>query len=180
MTAAAQAPPRFEQLTATRVLVVPAQEVSGVTDARAWLMRFDSVLTSQLQDGGIGAGWAYARDAARFQRQNPSYLTDPRVLGTRPLAAANVKEGMTLPQPFASRIRAYVALADSRVAVVPALAAIDSSASPSSATLRLVLVDAPASTILAALTVSSTFAGTAAAAADSLAAATARLFVRTR
>lgn len=180
MAAVAQTPPRFAPMAGTRVLVVPAQEAAGVADARAWLARFDSVFTAQLHDGGIAAGWAYPRDAVRYQRQNPSYLTDPRVLGTRPLAAANVKEGMTLPEPFASRIRAYVALADSRAAVVPVTMSVDTTSVPANATLRLVVVDARASNIVAALTLASPFSGGPASAADSLANAAARLFVAGR
>jgi hypothetical protein len=164
-------------MTTTRVLVVPAQDAAGAADERAWLTRFDSLFTARLHDGGIGAGWAYARDAVRFQRQNPTYLTDARLLGAQPLAASNVKDGMTLPDPFAMRVRAYTGLANSRTAIVPVLATIDSAATPPTATLRIVIIDSPSRKIVAATAVTSPFSGDALAAADSLATAAARLFV---
>lgn len=179
--AGAQTPePRFASLTTSRVLVVPAQDVAGAPDRTAWLTRFDSVLTSRLVDGGIGSGWAYARDAIRYQRQNPTYLPDARMLGAQPLAAANIKDGMALPDVFAMRVRSYTGLANSRTAVVPIAAAVDTTSTPRSASLRIAIIDTPSRKVVAITSVASPFAGSALAAADSLAVGVARLFVRTQ
>jgi len=75
------ASPPFASMTTSRVLLLPAQELTGAADARVWLARFDSVLTARLVEGRVGSGWAYPRDAARFARSNPTYVSDPIGMG---------------------------------------------------------------------------------------------------
>jgi hypothetical protein len=174
--AAGQAAPPLAPLTASRLLVLPGQSVTGASDPRAWLARFDSVVTAQLEDRGPGAGWAYARDAIRYQRQNPSYLTDARALGTRALADERVRENSVVPEPFASRLRAYVGIADARLTLVPVAATLDTTRTPRVATLRLVVADGRTARVVGAYTVTSPYS-VGMAAADSLALQTARLFI---
>lgn len=174
--AAGQDLPRLAPLTASRLLVLPAQSAAGANDPRLWLARFDSVLTAQLESRGPGAGWAYARDAIRYQRQNPSYLTDARSLGTYALNDDRVRENSVLPEPFASRLRAYIGIADARLTLVPVAATFDTTVSPRVATLRLVVADGRAVRVVGVYSVTSPYADVTAA-ADSLALQTARLFI---
>jgi hypothetical protein len=173
------ATPPLASLTASRVLVLPAQEVTGAGDATAWLVRFDSVFTEQLQTGGIGAGWAYAHDAVGYSRRNPTYVADPRAIGAQPLKNERAtREGFALPEPFASRIRTLVAIAETRTSVVPVVARLDSTARDGRiARLQITIVDARASRVVWGGTVESRFDGAPLVAADSLARVAARLFV---
>jgi len=173
----AQDAPRFANLTTSRVLVLPAQEVIGAQDKTAWLARFDSLFTARLADGGIGAGWAYAGDAVHYMRQNPAYLSDPHMMGTQALKAEKIKPGTPLTEPFASRLRAYVAIANSRNAIVPVAARLDSTVTPHVAKLQVAIVDARLSQVVLTLAVDAKYEGAPIAAAESLAAAMARLFV---
>jgi hypothetical protein len=175
--AGAQEAPKFAPMTASRILVLPAQEVAGAPETRAWLARFDSVFTARLEDGGIGNGWAYPRDAIRYARSNPTYVSDPRSMGAQPLKAEKVKSGFALPEPFASRIRALVAIADTRHAIVPVVVRIDSTTTPRTAKLQLMFIDAKLSRVDWSGTIEVKFTGAPAVAADSLAMTTARLFV---
>jgi hypothetical protein len=173
-----QAEPPHGALTTSRILLVPAQGVGGAPAPAAWLARYDSVLTGRLHDGGVGSAWAYARDTERFWRQNPTYLSDPRTLGAQPLMGDKVKEGFVLPEPFGSRLRAYVALADARFALVPVAAVVDSVPVVRQARLRLAIVDGRLNRVLSVVDVSTAYQGAPQFAADSLAFVTARLFVK--
>jgi hypothetical protein len=164
-------------MTATRMLVLPAQEVSGAPETRAWLTRFDSVLTGRLEDGGIGPEWAYARDAIRYARSNPTYISNPLAMGAQLLKGSKIKAGTPLPEPFASRVRALVAIANARQAIVPVVVRIDSTTTPRTAKLQLMFVDAILSRVEWMGTVETKFLGMPGVAADSLAIITARLFV---
>jgi hypothetical protein len=175
--AGAQDAPRFAPMTASRLLVLPAQEVAGAPETKAFLARFDSVFTARLEDGGIGPGWAYPRDAVRYARSNPTYISDPRVMGAQLLKGEKMKAGVPLPEPFASRVRALVAIADARHAIVPVVMRIDSTTTPRTAKLQLMFIDARLSRVDWSGTIEVKFAGAPAVAADSLAMMTARLFV---
>ena len=177
LAAAGQESPRFASMSSSRLLLVPAQEVLGTSDGRAWLARFDSVLTVQLEEGGIGKGWAYPKDAVRYARLNPTYTSDPYTLGAQPLKSDKVKDGFDLPEPFASRLRALLAIADARTAVVPIVARVDSTAVPRVVRLQLMFVDGRSRQVLWTGTLEAKYAGHALAAADSLALMTSRLFV---
>jgi hypothetical protein len=165
-------------MTTSRVLLLPAQELSGAGDTRAWLARFDSLLTARLVDGGIGSGWAYPRDAVRYARSNPTYVSDPRTMGVQSLKSDKVSKGFSLPEPFASRLRALLAVGDARDAIVPIVAKIDSTKSPRAVQVKLTFVDGRASKVMWTGTIAAHYDGGPGLAADSLAAAVARLFVR--
>jgi hypothetical protein len=175
--AIAQDAPKFAPMTAARILVLPVQEVAGAPETQAWLTRFDSVFTALLEDGGIGPGWAYPRDAMRYARSNPTYINNPKAMGAQLLKGDKVKAGVPLPEPFASRLRAMVAIADARNAIVPVVVRIDSTTTPRTATLRLMFVDAKLSRVDWVGTIGVKFTGAPAVAADSLAMTTARLFI---
>lgn len=159
------------------MLLLPAQEVAGVADTRQWLARFDSVLTSKLVAGGIGSGWAYPRDAVRYARNNPTYVSDPHAMGTQLLKSDAADKGFSLFEPFASRLRTILAVADARDAIVPVVATLDTVAQPATAKMKLVFVDGRGSKLIASIILDVKYAGQASAAADSLASAVARLFV---
>lgn len=165
-------------MTTARVLLLPAQELSGATDTRVWLARFDSLLTARLVDGGVGSSWAYPRDAARYARSNPTYVSDPHSMGVQLLKSDKVAKGFSLPEPFASRLRALIAIGDTRDAIVPVVAKLDSTKTPRTIQLRLMFIDGRASNVMWAGNIEAHYDGVPAVAADSLAAAVARLFVR--
>lgn len=164
-------------MTTSRALVLPAQEVAGVAEPRVWLTRFDSVFTARLENGGIGKAWGYARDAMRYARQNPTYATDPRSMGAQPLKSEKVRNGFSLPEPFATRSRVLTAIGNARHVVVPVAATIDSTTTPRSAKLQVTIVDPKASRVVWTGVITASFSGTTLAVADSLAAGAARLFV---
>lgn len=161
------------------MLVLPVQDVTGAADAALWLARFDSVFTEQLHAGGIGAGWAYARDAIGYARRNPTYVADPKAIGAQPLRNERAtREGFALPEPFATRVRTLVAIAETRTAVVPVLARLDSTGPDGRlARLQITIVDARASRVVWGGTIESRYDGAPLAAADSLARVAARLFI---
>jgi hypothetical protein len=164
-------------MTASRILVLPVQEVAGAPETQDWLARFDSVFTARLEDGGIGPGWAYPRDAMRYARSNPTYVSNPRTIGAQLLKGDKIKAGVPLPEPFASRVRALVAIADARHAIVPVVVRIDSTTAPRTAKLQLMFIDARLSRVDWSGLIEVKFTGAPAVAADSLAASTARLFI---
>jgi hypothetical protein len=98
-------------------------------------------------------------------------------MGVQLLKGDKVKAGTTLPEPFGTRLRALVAIADARNAIVPIVARIDSTVTPRMARLHMAFVDAKLATVQWIGVLESPFAGNAAAAADSLALVAARLFV---
>lgn len=175
--ARSQESPKYASMTTTRLLLLPAQEVTGTPEKVAWLTRFDSVLTARLQDGGIRDGWAYPKDAVYYARQNPTFLSDPHLMGTQALKAEKIKAGTPLMEPFGSRIRAFVAITQTRNAIVPVSARIDSTVTPRTARMQVALVDARLSSVLLTWTVETRFTGNVSVAADSLALVMARLFV---
>lgn len=171
------APPPLASMTASRALVLPAQELLGAADARTWLARYDSVLTALLEEGGIGRSWGYARDALRYARQNPTYAADPRAIGASPLKNEKVREAFALPDPFASRTRMLSAIGNARAVIVPVSATLDSTKAPRTGQILLVIADPKASRVAWSGTLTTAFAGRPIDFADSLASATARLFV---
>lgn len=178
--AAQSAPPSgppLASMTASRALVLPAQEMLGASDARQWLARYDSVLTVLLDEGGIGRSWGYARDAMRYARQNPTYAADPRAIGALPLKNEKLRSAFTLPEPFASRARMLSAIGNARAVIVPVSATLDSTKTPPSGQLLLVIVDPKSSKVAWSGTLNTAFVGGPLAFADSLASVTARLFV---
>lgn len=165
-------------MTTSRALLLPAQEVTGVAEVRVWLARFDSVLTSRLENGGVGTGWAYPRDAMRYSRQNPTYATDPRAIGAYALKTEKARSGFSLPEPFATRARVLSAIANARAVIVPVAAAFDSTKTPRAGQMQVTIVDPKSSRVVWTGVVTAAFAGGAIEFADSLAAGAARLFVR--
>lgn len=176
-SALSQQAPKFSSMTATRILVLPAQEVAGTAESRAWLTRFDSVFTVRLEEGGIGPGWSYPRDAIRYARSNPTYVSDPHFLGAQLLRGDKVKPGNPLPEPLASRLRALIAIADGRTAMLPVIVRIDTTVTPRVAKLSLMFLDAKLSRVDWVGTIEAKFTGASIVAADSIAFTAARLFV---
>jgi hypothetical protein len=175
--AGAQDSPRFASYVTSRLVVLPGQEVIGAGPARPWLDQFDATLTATLENGGVGAQWAYPRDLQRAFRRNPTYASNPQTLGAQPLKSEKAREGTTLPEPFAGRTRALLALSDARFALVPVAVRVDTLQSPAYAELRLSIIDGRQSTILWTGIIETRFTGPLTAAADSLALRTAGLFV---
>ncbi len=174
---AAQEAPRFAALSAERVTLLPAQEWTGSEGPRALLDAFDRQLSAHLSEGGIADGWMYPADILRTARRNPTYVTNPLALGAQPLKSEKAREGTPLPEPFQSRLRAILALSGGRHALVPVAIRVDTTQVPALAELRLTLVDGRQSRVLWTAILETRFDGGAAAAADSLAARTAALFV---
>ncbi len=173
----AQGEPRFASYVTSRLVVLPAQEVTGMGPARAWLDQYDSQVTAALEAGGIGEGWVYPRDVIRAARRNPAYASNPLALGAQPLKSEKAREGTPLPEPFGSRTRALLALGDARFAIVPVSARIDTTQSPAYAELRLSIIDGRQSRVLWTGILETRFTGPPSVAADSLALRMADLFV---
>ncbi|MCC6317788.1 MAG: hypothetical protein IT361_08865 [Gemmatimonadaceae bacterium] len=118
----------LNRFAAERVMVLPAQSVSGVDplgwraragDEQVLLRRVDSTLAAQLGERGL-TQWAFTAALVRAARRNPTYVTDPyqvRALGAI-RAAMRSREQMVL-EPVSSQLRALAGVSDARWALVP-------------------------------------------------------------
>ena len=89
-----------------------------IADRRAALGTADSILGTLLQARAPEVSWVLPDDLRRQARRSPTFATNPDQMGTALLRGAKV--GDFLPDPLRSELRALVAIADARHALVPA------------------------------------------------------------
>ncbi|MGE5745347.1 MAG: hypothetical protein ACM368_15545 [Gemmatimonadota bacterium] len=91
---------------------------SSFADRRAALGIADSILGTLLQGRGPEVTWILPEELRRQARRSPTFAANPDQMGTAILRGAKV--GDFLPDPLRSELRALVAIADARHALVPA------------------------------------------------------------
>jgi hypothetical protein len=87
-------------------------------DRRAALGIADSILGTLLQGRAPEVTWILSDELRRQARRSPTFAANPDQMGTAILRGAKV--GDFLPDPLRSELRALVAIADARHALVPA------------------------------------------------------------
>lgn len=145
------------------ILVLPLQAVhpadslgwaASIGDERAFRRRVDDEIAFALSSRGVTSPWIMPEEVARAVRRNPTLdAPDPYALSAAPLAPGVELQHGNLPSPLASQLRALVALGEARLALVPAEVRFLGAGSEGFAQMRVVLVDARASTVRGAFDV---------------------------
>lgn len=92
--------------------------VTTHADLVAARVAVDSILGNLLQDRAHEVTWILPGELRRQARRSPTFATNPDQMGTAILRGAKV--GDFVPDPLRSELRALVAIADARHALVPA------------------------------------------------------------
>ena len=131
-----------------RIIVMPVQLLRG--DSLSWIQpsgwtafrkELDDSVASAISERGIGRGWAYPADVVRQAKRNAGYVGDPYSIGAQPLRGQNYRPGDHIPALMASNLRAMIALADARYALIPVEVVFQRDGAQQRAVLRLALVD---------------------------------------
>jgi hypothetical protein len=105
----------------TLVVADPALESDSVyasyRDRRAGLLRADSLLGESLQTRGPEVNWVLAPQLRKMARRSAGMVADPDNMGQAVLRAPNMTR---VPDRLRSSMRGLLALADGRLALVPA------------------------------------------------------------
>ena len=144
-------------LAAQHVAVLPTYAVrvmpelswaSGIGRLSDLKRTMDADIAAAFDERGLKAGWVFPDALERSYRQNPTYATDPYALAEEPLRAPSLAVDARLPEPLASQVRTLVALHDDvRLVLAPVELRFEKAGTGGRGVLRLVLVDARASTI---------------------------------
>ena len=90
-----------------------------VTDPRATLAALDSAIERELDARGFGATWTFPPALARSAKRNAGYVSNPYSLAAERLRTGVRTTDERLAEPFASQLRAMVAVTDARYALFP-------------------------------------------------------------
>jgi hypothetical protein len=154
----AQAPEHaLSGLAAQHVVILPTYLVRAAPGLGWTLPRLTDVAKTQdadiataFRDRGI-RGWIYPSGLDSAYRRNPTYATDPHSLAEEPLRSPALGGDQRLPEPLASQLRTLIALHDDvRLVLAPVelrMEATPGTAGSGRGVLRLVLVDARASSV---------------------------------
>jgi hypothetical protein len=131
-----------------RLIVLPVQLWRG--DSLSWIQpsgwtafrkELDDSVASAISERGIGKGWAYPADVIRQAKRNAGYVGDPYSIGAQPLRGQNYRPSDHIPPLMASNLRAMIALADARYALIPVEVVFQRDGERQRVVLRLALVD---------------------------------------
>jgi hypothetical protein len=86
-------------------------------DRRAALHRTDSLVSEALLGRGPEVDWVLPPELRKISRRAAGFVPDPDQMGQAVLRAPNLK---TIPDPLRSSMRNLLAIADTRLALVPA------------------------------------------------------------
>jgi hypothetical protein len=115
-------------------------------DRRAGLSRADSLIAEALQSRGPEVSWVLPPELRKMARRSGGFVPDPDQMGQAVLRSPKVS---VIPDPLRSSLRSLLAIADSRLAMVPAsLAFAPESDGQLRADLSLVLADARTGKVL--------------------------------
>ncbi len=141
---AVPAGPPLAPFASMRVAIVPIQlwrpDSIGWSREINWgrtRLAVDSALQAVLEERGMGRKWAYASDAVRSARRNPTYASDPYSLGVGRWRNTPPEGGEVLPGALADNLRSVTALGDARFALIP----VELRAQGDAVVLRLILAD---------------------------------------
>ena len=86
-------------------------------DRRGGLQRADSLISEALVGRGPEVHWVLPPQLRKMARRAAGFVPDPDEMGQAILRAPNLKE---IPDPLRSSLRSLLAIADGRIALVPA------------------------------------------------------------
>ncbi len=142
-----------------RVIVLPTHFLrpadslgwaAQVARPKEYLRSLDDQIALALGDRGVKDSWVFPEALARSARRNAGFAADPYALSLefmRPPFKPSPER--LLPDPFASQIRALVALNDARYALIPVELRFEPAGGGSGrAVLRVALVDARATQVV--------------------------------
>jgi hypothetical protein len=108
-------------LPITLVAADPAIEAdsgyAAYRDRRAALQRTDSLISEALLGRGPEVGWVLPPELRKMARRAAGFVPDPDQMGQAVLRAPQLN---TIPDPLRSSMRSLLAIADGRLALVPA------------------------------------------------------------
>jgi hypothetical protein len=108
-------------LPITLVVADPAIQSDSVyasyRDRRLALSRADSLISEALVTRGPEVGWVLPPELRKIARRSAGFVPDPDQMGQALLRSPKVT---TIPDPLRSSLRSLLAIADSRLAFVPA------------------------------------------------------------
>jgi hypothetical protein len=108
-------------LPLTLVAADPALESDPVytsyQDRRSALHRADSLISEALMSRGPEVGWVLPPELRKMARRSGGFVPDPDQMGQAVLRAPKM---ITVPDPLRSSLRSLLAIADARLALVPA------------------------------------------------------------
>jgi hypothetical protein len=108
-------------------------------DRRSALQRADSLISDALMSRGPEVSWVLPPELRKMARRSAGFVPDPDQMGQAVLRAPKMT---TIPDPLRSSLRSLLAIADARLALVPAsLGFLPEPAGQLRADLSLVLVD---------------------------------------
>jgi hypothetical protein len=145
-------PPRpLAGMLAQPLLVLPAHYLRGgdsigwtarISDSRAFLAGFDSVLERTLRARGAPDSWRFPPELQRMAQRNPGYVANPYQLAAQGLRPPARPANGQLTDPLASQIRAWVALNQGRMALFPIEIRFEGTRDSAQAVVRLAILDA--------------------------------------
>jgi hypothetical protein len=119
---------------------------AGYRDRRSALNRADSLISEILLARGPEVGWVLPPELRKMARRSAGFVPDPDQMGQAVLRAPKLT---VVPDPLRSSLRSLLAIADGRLALVPAaLAFSPESDGQIKADLSLVLTDARTGKVL--------------------------------
>jgi hypothetical protein len=86
-------------------------------DRRSALQRADSLISEALTSRGPEVGWVLPPELRKMARRSAGFVPDPDQMGQAVLRAPKMN---TVPDPLRSSLRSLLAIADARLALVPA------------------------------------------------------------
>ena len=108
-------------LPITMVVADPAlaadSAYAAYRDHRAALAQADSVITEAITSRAPEVSWVPPRELRKIARRSAGYITDPDQMGQAVLRGSKVT---TVPDPLRSSLRSLMAVANGRLALVPA------------------------------------------------------------
>lgn len=108
----------------------------------------DNEIASAFDERGLKRGWVFPEQLAESYRRNSTYATDPYQLAEEPLRAPSLAIDGRIPDPLASQIRTLVAFhQDVRLVLAPVELKVEPVGKRGRGVLRLVLLDARASSV---------------------------------
>ncbi len=90
-----------------------------ITDPRATLAALDSAIEREFDARGFGSTWTFPPALARSAKRNAGYVSNPYSLAAERLRSSVRMADDRLAEPFASQLRAMVAVTDARYALFP-------------------------------------------------------------
>jgi hypothetical protein len=86
-------------------------------DRRSALQRADSLISEALLSRGPEVGWVLPPELRKMARRSAGFVPDPDQMGQAVLRSPKMS---TVPDPLRSSLRSLLAIADARLALVPA------------------------------------------------------------